>query len=70
MSEIHERKELKDIMRKCRCCLRLLIDDRRAVEIDETIRENFHYLTQIQVLIQALIFIFNINQVYFIATES
>lgn len=49
MSEIQEKKDLKDIMRKCRCCLRLIIDDRRAVEIDEMIREQFYNLTTISV---------------------
>lgn len=49
IQEISEKKELKDIMRKCRCCLRLIIDDRRAVEIDDIIREQFYNLTTISV---------------------
>lgn len=49
MSEIEENKELKDSLLKCRCCLRILIDDRRAVEIDDQIREQFFSLCQISV---------------------
>jgi chromosomal replication initiation ATPase DnaA len=49
MSEIIERNELKDSLSKCRCCLRLLIDDRRVVEMNETIQEQFFNLTNLSV---------------------
>lgn len=50
IQEFHTTKEIKDILNKCRCCLRLIIDDRRAVDINENIRDQFYNLTKIQVI--------------------
>lgn len=52
LNEVADRKELKDILRKCRCCLRLIIDDRRAVGIDDAIRNHFFELTNLEVSIK------------------
>lgn len=55
MSVILEEKELKDSLSKCRCCFRLIIDDRRAVDIDDTIREQFFNLCQLIVSILSIL---------------
>lgn len=43
--------KLSENLNKCRCCFRMLIDDRRAVKINEEIRTQFHQLTNIEVCI-------------------
>lgn len=40
-------KMLTENLTKCRCCFRVLIDDRRAVNINDEIRVQFKSLTQI-----------------------
>lgn len=42
-------KLLSDNLNKCRCCFRMLIDDRRAVKISQEIRMHFSQLTNIEV---------------------
>lgn len=42
-------KLLSENLNKCRCCFRMLIDDRRAVLVDDEIRLQFLDLTQIEV---------------------
>lgn len=42
-------KQLSENLGKCRCCFRMLIDDRRAVKITEDIRMQFIQLTNIEV---------------------
>ena len=49
MEETENERQLLDNLQKCRCCFRMLIDDRKAVQIDETIRNQFFSLTQIEV---------------------
>lgn len=49
MEEVENEKQLLDNLQKCRCCFRMLIDDRKAVQIDENIRNQFFSLTQIEV---------------------
>lgn len=36
-------------LNKCRCCFRMLIDDRKAVKINAEVRIQFLELTQIEV---------------------
>lgn len=51
MESINEsEKLLMENLAKCRCCFRILIDDRRAMKIGEDIRNQFKDLTQIEVL--------------------
>lgn len=42
-------KALSENLQKCRCCFRMLIDDRKAVKITEEIRNQFLDLCQIEV---------------------
>ena len=49
MEETENERQLLDNLQKCRCCFRMLIDDRKAVQIDEAIRNQFYALTQIEV---------------------
>lgn len=42
-------KKLNDNLRKCRCCFRMIIDERKSVEITNEIKTNFVLLTQIEV---------------------
>lgn len=41
---------LVDNLNKCRCCFRMLIDDRKVIAINEDIRSTFLELTQIELL--------------------
>lgn len=70
MSEILEEKELKDSLSKCRCCFRLIIDDRRAVDIDDTIREQFFNLCQLIVSILSQIVIYSTNSLPLLAFKA
>lgn len=68
MEEVENERQLLDNLQKCRCCFRMLIDDRKAVQIDENIRNQFFSLTQIEVkLIFPKIHIFWLNIVSFSA---
>lgn len=40
---------LEDQINKCRCCLRILIDEQKGIIITKTIEKNFFDLTQIKV---------------------
>lgn len=44
-------KQLHDNLRKCRFCFRMIIDERKAVEISDEIRLHFVAVTQMQVSI-------------------
>jgi len=57
MEEIENERQLLDNLQKCRCCFRMLIDDRKAVQIDEIIRNQFFSLTQIEVKVCLIKFI-------------
>lgn len=57
MEEIENERQLLDNLQKCRCCFRMLIDDRKAVQIDEIIRNQFFLLTQIEVKVCLIKFI-------------
>lgn len=70
MSVILEEKELKDSLSKCRCCFRLIIDDRRAVDIDDTIREQFFNLCQLSVSILSQIVIYSTNSLPLLAFKA
>lgn len=70
MSVILEEKELKDSLSKCRCCFRLIIDDRRAVDIDDTIREQFFNLCQLIVSILSQIVIYSTNSLPLLAFKA
>ncbi|CAG9802959.1 unnamed protein product [Chironomus riparius] len=50
MEEIENERQLVNNLQKCRCCFRMLIDDRKAVQIDEIIRNQFFSLTQIELI--------------------
>lgn len=43
-------KQLHENLQKCRCCFRMLIDDRRALSISDEVRDIFLFLTGIQLL--------------------
>ncbi|KAG5683263.1 hypothetical protein PVAND_012554 [Polypedilum vanderplanki] len=43
-------RELKDNLNKCRCCFRMIINLRGAVEIDENIQTQFFQLTSIDLI--------------------
>ena len=62
-------KLLSENLAKCRCCFRILIDDRRAVKITEEIRNQFKDLTQIEVNCKQIIKIM-INLMLFQLLES
>lgn len=49
-------KLMSENLNKCRCCFRMLIDDRKAAPITEDIRLQFLYLTQIELLESPLLF--------------
>lgn len=51
-------KQLNDNLQKCRCCFRMLIDEKKAVEITEEIRNQFCLLTSIEVKKICDLFIF------------
>ena len=70
MSEIHDDKELKDNLSNCRCCLRLIIDDRKAVDIDETIREQFFNLCSVTVSQLFQILIISTNYLHLLAFKT
>lgn len=40
---------LSENLAKCRCCFRILIDDRRAIKINDEIRIQFKDLTNLEV---------------------
>lgn len=44
-SDLDDSFALEDQLNNCRCCLRMLLDDQKAVEIDEKIRNKFHELS-------------------------
>lgn len=47
--ELETERFLNEDLRKCRCCFRMIIDDRKSVEITQEIRNHFSWLTQIEV---------------------
>ena len=64
MEETENERQLLNNLQKCRCCFRMLIDDRKAVQIDEIIRNQFFTLTQIEVF-----FSFKFMQLQLILTQ-
>lgn len=50
MEQTEKEKQLLSNLNKCRCCFRMIIDERKAVEIDDNIRNQFFCLTQIELV--------------------
>jgi hypothetical protein len=49
--ELNEDEEiqLEDFINKCRCCFRTIIDEQKAIEINKSVQEKFHNLTNLKV---------------------